>query len=509
MTEAREWTSAGPLVAGINAFGFGGTNAHAVLEEAPRHVTDVSESAGIARLLTLSARSADGLRAAANRLAAHLDGHPELHEGDVCLTASTSRDDGPHRLAVVAEGDLAARLATAAPHGGVVARSRPRVVLLFPGQGAQFPGRDRALYRTAPLFRDTLDEASALLGPVRGRALVEWSLAPEADAADQALTEVAQPLLVASGIALARQLREWGVEPDAVAGHSVGEITAACVGGVLTLRDAVRFAAERGRLMGAFTEAGAMIAVRGGEEAVAALVAEAAGAEGGVGGGGDLAVAAYNGPGLQVLSGSVSAVERAARHLDGQGVPVRRLRVSRGFHSPLMLPVAERLADAARALTVQEPSVPLMSTVKAEWQPVLGPEYLRDHALRPVLFGAAVERLAREGYDTFVEVGHGATLSGAARAAAGTVEGAMRGDVLVLPALPGGSDNRTADGDNRTADGDDRTAGGGGRRALLETVGRLWSRGCRWTVPRSTRVTGGFRCPPIPSGATGTGPIRR
>ncbi|MEQ4607678.1 ketoacyl-synthetase C-terminal extension domain-containing protein [Streptomyces cavourensis] len=184
MTEAREWTSAGPLVAGINAFGFGGTNAHAVLEEAPRHVTDVvdapyvdapysdvsygSASGGAARLLTLSARSTEGLRAAAGRLAAHLDRHPELDEGDVCLTASTSRDDGPHRLAVVAEGDLAARLATAAPLGGVVARSRPRVVFLFPGQGAQLPGRDRVLYRTAPLFRDTLDEASALLGPVRG-----------------------------------------------------------------------------------------------------------------------------------------------------------------------------------------------------------------------------------------------------------------------------------------------------------------------------------------------------
>ncbi|MFE7536264.1 amino acid adenylation domain-containing protein [Streptomyces rhizosphaericola] len=518
VTEAREWTAAGTLVAGVNAFGFGGTNAHAVLEEAPRHVADaadavnvsdaadagapssglpyVSGSGGAARLLTLSARSTDGLRAAADRLAAHLDGHPELDEGDVCLTASTSRDDGPHRLAVVAEGDLAARLATAAAHGGVVARARPRVVFLFPGQGAQFPGRDRALYRTAPLFRDTLDEASDLLGPVRGRALVEWALDPDADPADLALTEVAQPLLVASGVALARQLRTWGVEPDAVAGHSVGEIAAACAGGVLSLPDAVRFAAERGRLMGEFTEAGAMLAVRGGEEAVAALVAESAGAEGGAGGGGELAVAAYNGPGLQVLSGSLPAVERAARHLDGRGVPVRRLRVSRAFHSPLMLPVAERLADAARALTVHEPSVPLMSTVTAEWQPVPGPEYLRDHALRPVLFGAAVERLAREGYDTFVEVGHGASLSGAARAAAqaGADGGATPGDVLVLPALPGGPDGRTAPGD-------DRTTGGGGRRALLETVGRLWSRG----VPLDrTALDAGHRRVPLP-----TYPFRR
>ncbi|MFD8619295.1 amino acid adenylation domain-containing protein [Streptomyces sp. NPDC059513] len=491
VTEAREWTSAGPLVAGINAFGFGGTNAHAVLEEAPPRAPHESVEAG-PRLLTLSARSADGLREAADRLAAHLDEHPELDEGDVCLTASTSRDAGPHRLAVVADGDLRARLRASVPRGEGVARSRPRLVFLFPGQGAQSPGRDRALYRTAPVFRDTLDEASALLGPVCGRPLADWALDPDVDPDAQARTEVAQPLLVASGVALARQLREWGVEPDAVAGHSVGEIAAACVSGMLTLRDAVRFAAERGRLMGEFTEPGAMIAVGGGEEAVASVVA---------GAGDDLAVAASNGPGLQVLSGSLSAVERAARDLGAQGVPVRRLRVSRAFHSPLMRPVAERLADAARALTVHEPSVPLMSTVTAEWQPVLGPEYLRAHALRPVLFGAAVERLAGEGYDTFVEVGHGATLSGAARAAAGAgvrhgvdadgLRGAAAAGrdrtVLVVPALPGGSDGGAA--------------GGHGRRALLETVGRLWSRG----VPLDrTALDAGHRRVPLP-----TYPFRR
>ncbi|MFI8163532.1 amino acid adenylation domain-containing protein [Streptomyces microflavus] len=523
VTEAREWTATGPLVAGVNAFGFGGTNAHAVLEQAPPRTTQVpprtSYEGGEAgpHLLTLSARSAAGLREAAAQLAAHLDGHPELDEGDVCLTASTSRDDGPHRLAVVADGDLSARLTASARGGEGVARSRPRLVFLFPGQGVQFPGRDRALYRTAPVFRDTLDEASALLGPVHGRPLVDWGVDPDADPGTQALTEVAQPLLVASGVALARQLRDWGVEPDAVAGHSVGEITAACVSGVLTLRDAVQFAAERGRLMGAFTEASAMIAVRGSEEAVATAVA---------GADGDLAVAAYNGPGLQVLSGSISAVERAAHALAAQGVPVRRLRVSRAFHSPLMRPIADQLAAAARALTLHEPSVPLMSTVTGEWQPVLGPEYLRDHALRPVLFGAAVERLAGEGYDTFVEVGHGATLSGAARAAAATgvrhgadpddtpgggscaaaSEGAVPGDVLVLPALSGGSHDREpggsgdrepgGSGDREPGGSGDSTQRGDGRGALLETIGRLWSRG----VPLDrTALDAGHHRVPLPA----------
>ncbi|TYR40857.1 SDR family NAD(P)-dependent oxidoreductase, partial [Streptomyces parvus] len=362
--------------------------------------------------------------------------------------------------------------------GASVVRSRPRVAFLFPGQGAQSPGQDRALYRTASVFRDTFDEASALLGPVCGRPLLDWGLDPDVDPAAQAVTEVAQPLLVASGVALARQLRTWGVEPEAVAGHSVGEITAACVSGVLTLPEAVRFAAERGRLMGAFTEPGAMLAVRGAEEAVAAAVAQS---------GGSLTVAAYNGPGLQVLSGTVAAVEHAALALEAQGVPTRRLRVSRAFHSPLMRPVAGRLADAARALTPRAPSVPLMSTVTGAWQPVLDPEYLRDHAERPVLFGAAVERLAREGYDTFVELGHGATLSGAVRAATETyAPGESGGGVTMMSALPGRAADRTYDAPLP----DERH---GGRGDLLETVGRLWSLGM--PLDRSALDAGTRRIP--------------
>ncbi|QWQ39670.1 amino acid adenylation domain-containing protein [Streptomyces sp. YPW6] len=523
VSAARDWTSAGPLVAGINAFGFGGTNAHAVLEEAPLPPTSAGSAAsspGAVRevtadgphLLTLSARSAGALRDAAERLAAHLEGRPRLREGDVCRTASTAWDEGPHRLALVADGDLRERLAAfAAGTGGAaggagesgtvsgagaggaggpalrgatgvpaahVVRSRPRVAFLFPGQGAQAPGRDRALYRTAPVFRDTFDEASALLGPVLGRTLLDWGLDPEVDPAAQAVTEVAQPLLVASGVALARQLRTWGAEPDAVAGHSVGEITAACVSGMLTLREAVGFAAERGRLMGAFTDPGAMLAVRGGEEAVAAAVADS---------GGTLTVAAYNGPGLQVLSGTVSGIEHAALALDARGVPTRRLRVSRAFHSPLMRPVADRLADAARALAPRIPSVPLMSTVTAAWQPVLDARYLRDHAERPVLFGPAVERLAREGYDTFVEIGHGPVLSDAVRAATRTyAPGEPGAAITVMSALPGRSAGRA----DEAPTPDDRH---GGRGDLLATVGRLWSLGA--PLERTALDAGHHRVP--------------
>ncbi|MGV9241354.1 beta-ketoacyl synthase N-terminal-like domain-containing protein, partial [Streptomyces nigra] len=275
----QPWQAPGPLVAGVNAFGFGGTNAHAVLEEAPAQAPEAPPAADGPHLLTLSARGADALRAAADDLAAHVRAHPELSEADICAAVGTARDDGPHRLALVADGDLADRLAAVRTEDfGRVRPSRPRTVFLLPGQGAQRPGQGRALYRAAPAFREALDEASSVVGPVRGRSLADWCLDGDADPGDLARTEVAQPLLVAFGVGLARQLVRWGMVPDAVTGHSVGEIAAACVAGSLTLAEAVGFAAERGRLVAESARPGAMAAVRGDEDTVAALVAASGGA---------------------------------------------------------------------------------------------------------------------------------------------------------------------------------------------------------------------------------------
>ncbi|MFI2351764.1 amino acid adenylation domain-containing protein [Streptomyces sp. NPDC019443] len=445
VTEHRDWAS-GLLVAGINAFGFGGTNAHAILEQAPsRPIRRPATASNTPHLLTLSARSAPALRAAVSDLAAHLRAHPELGEGDVCAGVRAARDDGPHRLAVVADGDLAARLA-AGPAGSVT-RSRPRPVFLLPGQGAQRPGQGRALHAVAPVFRQVLEEASALTGPVDGRSLAAWCLDPDVSPADLARTQVAQPLLVAFGVALARQLQAWGVRPDAVAGHSVGEIAAGCVAGALTLADAVRFASVRGRLMGELTAPGAMAAVRGGEKTVARLVASS---------GGTLCVAAVNSPAQVVIAGAPDMVDQAVAELRADGIPARRLEVSRAFHSPMMRPALDALAATADGLAFRPTVTPLMSTVTAQWQPGLDPEYLREHAIRPVRFGAAVEHLLDDGYDTFVELGPRTTLPGLVRAAARARE--ARTDVFTtsVAAEAGSADSG---------------------RALLETVGRLWTRG--------------------------------
>ncbi|WYB39576.1 SDR family NAD(P)-dependent oxidoreductase [Streptomyces sp. GD-15H] len=467
VTEVTAWESSGPRRAGINAFGFGGTNAHAVLEQAPpsRARAPRGDVRG-PNLLTLSAGSAAGLGAWTARISEQLRDHPEFAEGDVCLTAGAARDERPHRLAVVAAGDLRERLASVraadgTPVSGAVAGTvthRPRTVFVLPGQGGLRPGQGRELYDTAPVYRTTLDEASALVGVVHGRELTAWCVDGEVDAASLSATEVAQPLLVAHGVALARQLTAWGVRPDAVVGHSVGELAAACVGGMLSLSEAVLFAAERGRLMGESTAPGAMAAVRGADEReVAELVAASPG---------DLAVAAYNGPGRLVISGTPDAVRQASELLTARGATVRALRVPRAFHSPLMAPVARELSEAARRLL--SPSVPalaVMSTLTAEWQPRLDPDHLREHALRPVLFGRAVERLLDEGYDTFVELGPGENLAGPLRAVAarrrGHLDGVHDGALVVsAPVQPSGTG-----------------AAPGGARELMETVARLWVRG--------------------------------
>ncbi|MER7485807.1 beta-ketoacyl synthase N-terminal-like domain-containing protein, partial [Streptomyces sp. NPDC126497] len=454
--EETEWESDGPRRAGVNAFGFGGTNAHAVLEEAPPAPERTARRAGEGpHLLTLSADSAEGLAAWASRLAEHLRDHPEPDEAGVCAAVGAARDERPRRLALVVDGDLRERLA--ARRGAVTGTvtHRPRTVFVLPGQGGLRPGPGRELYATAPVYRATLDEASAAVGEVCGRKLTDWCVEGDVTEDDLAATEVAQPLLVAHGVALARQLTAWGVRPDAVVGHSVGELAAACVGGTLSLREAVTFAAERGRLMGGSTAPGAMAAVLGAAEPEVSALVDASG--------GELAVAAYNGPGRLVISGTPEAVGRASRRLTGQGATVRPLRVARAFHSPLMEPVAQALADAARALAPTAPTTPVMSTLTAAWQPPMTPEHLREHALRPVRFDRAVARLVEEGYDTFVELGPTRTVPPTAGA-------------FVLPAVEAP----------------------GGARQLMETVARLWVRGVPLDRPSHAGAHPRTPLPPYP-----------
>ncbi|MFH9735777.1 amino acid adenylation domain-containing protein [Streptomyces sp. NPDC017260] len=483
--------SGGPFVAGVSAFGFGGTNAHAVLERAVVPAVPPAPArrqADGAHLLALSALTPPALHALVRDLSGHLAAHPEITEADLCLTAGTARDGDHHRLALVCDGDVRARLAALAAADGAgdrpaaawgetagrfpaapdtytgVVGSRPRLVFLFPGQGTQRPGMAAGLYATAPVFRDTLEEASAHLGPLYGRTLTAWCTDPDVDPADLARTEITQPAMVAFTVALTRQLGAWGVVPDAVTGHSVGELAAACAAGLLPLSDTVRFAAERGRLLAELTEQGAMAAVRGADDAVDSLVASSGGA---------LRVAVRDAPGRLVLSGTVRAVEDAVAALTARGVAARRLQVTRAFHSPLMAPAGRALYDAAATLVPGAARVPLMSTLAGDWVSAPDASHWRDHALRPVEFAAAARRLTEDGFDTFVEIGPGTDLPAAVRLAAAGRAGPAPVALSALPAA--------------------REGGGRGRDALLRTVARLWTRGV--AVDHAALAPAGRRVP--------------
>ncbi|WP_122261633.1 non-ribosomal peptide synthetase/type I polyketide synthase [Ornithinimicrobium cerasi] len=469
VTEPRPWTGPPPLRAGIDSFGFGGTNAHVILEQALDEPppADGGTSPG-PHLLTLSAATEGALRVAAADLAAHVRSHPDLDEDDVCRSVATARDPSRHRLGIAVQGDLAWRLEEVLGRGtvGVEARRRPRVALLFPGQGSQVPGMGAWLHGSQPAYRSLLEELSAATGPVGRQDLLGWSLDADADPEELADTAVAQPLVVAFGICLAHQLRAWGVRADAVLGHSVGELAAAGVSGALTPAEAVRFAMERGRTMQRDCAPGAMVAVSGAEAQVLPVVDGSAG---------DLSLAALNGPGRFVVSGTAAAVEAATALWVDRGCRVRRLRVSRAFHSAMMDPALDALRAAARDLGPGPPEVPLLSTVTGEWSPTLDPAYLADHARLPVRFGPAVERLLQEGYDTFVEVGPGMALSATVSSVAGAL--GTPGHVEVLPLLG-----------PTTPDA----------RELVGTVGHLWAVGVPVAPPPAVPGRPRVDVPPYP-----------
>ncbi|MER7105917.1 type I polyketide synthase, partial [Streptomyces humidus] len=430
LTENTEWPQPRnrPRRAGVSAFGVSGTNAHVVLEQpapdltAPEgpalvepsseeHVDGAGPEPTALVPWTVSGRSRSALRAQASRLADHVAGRPGTTAVDVAASLVCSRSAFEHRAVVWGENreDLLRALRTVAdgePADGAVVGSvlqDGRTAFLFAGQGSQRPRMGSELYEEYPVFADAFDAVCAHLDTELPRPLREVVFGDDADVLNR--TEFAQPALFALEVALFRLLESWGVRPDVLLGHSIGELAAAHVAGVWSLADACRLVAARGRLMQALPEGGAMVSLQAPEDEVLALLA---GREAEAG------IAAVNGPLSVVVSGTEHAVSEIAAAVAALGRRTRRLRVSHAFHSPLMEPMLAGFRAVAESITYAAPDIPLVSDATgapATAEEVTSPEYWVRHVRDAVRFADGVRTLADLNVSRWVELGPDSTLT--------------------------------------------------------------------------------------------------
>lgn len=403
-----DWTADGPRRAGVSSFGIGGTNAHVVLQQAPDAPATVADAVPV--LLPVTAQSAEALRDTAQALASHLDATaPNL--ASVARTLATGRERFRWRGAVTATtpSEAAERLRALSPRD---AADTAAPVFLFPGQGSQYPGMARALYDNLPAFAAWIDRATAHAGPGLRAALLE-----DDDAIHR--TDTAQPALFAFEYALARVWMELGVTPARLIGHSLGELTAACLAGVFSFEDGLDLVARRGALMQA-APPGRMIAVVHGEADLRPHLAP------------ETEIAGENGPGLTTVSGPPEAMEALADRLSAAGIAATPLRTSHGFHSAAMDAAAQQFAEAMARVTLSAPRIPLASNLSGELltdAQATDPAYWGRQLRRTVRFGAAAAEALAMDTPVFVELGPGSALSNLLRhqGAETTVPGPSQG----------------------------------------------------------------------------------
>ncbi|QNP67846.1 type I polyketide synthase [Streptomyces genisteinicus] len=496
LTEARAWPRGErPRRAGVSSFGVSGTNVHTIIEEAPpapaaddREATGTGAAPGPVTApvaWALSGRSADALRRQAERLLPVVAGADPV---DVAFSLATGRAALEHRAVVVggdreelvaglralAAGEGAAQVVSGAVRGGDSA-------FLFSGQGAQRAGMGRELYEAFPVFAEAFDAVCARVDVERPLREVVFG----EDAELLARTVYAQPAIFAVEVALFRLVESWGVTPDVLVGHSIGELAAAHVAGVLSLDDACALVSARGRLMEALPEGGAMLAVELAEEGLELP-------EG-------VDLAAVNGPTSVTVSGDAAAVDGLEERLRADGVRVKRLTVSHAFHSHLMEPMLADFAAVAKSLTYQAPSIPLVATAPGD---MATPDYWVSQIREPVRFADAIASLT--GVRTFLELGPDGTLS--------ALVPHISADATAVPALRAGHDEGTAllhalAGVHARGADLDRSAvfaRGRGRRVALPTYAfatdRYWPSGVSWAGDVTSAGLGVTRHPLLGAG---------
>jgi len=417
-TTIRDWPrSEGPRRAGVSAFGFGGTNAHIILEDPPARKLKTEGIERPRHLVCLSARSPQALSAQAKRYVEHLNSDCGDSLADIAFSSTAGREHFNHRAAMIVSSlpELQKKLQSLALDADSTEVDRnhlqtdraPKVAFLFTGQGSQYAGMGRLLYETQPTFRAVIDRCAEILEPYLDRPLVSLFATDTNGHVDQ--TGYTQPVLFAFEYALATLWRSWGVEPAAVIGHSVGEFAAACIAGVFSLEDGLTLIAKRAALMQSLPPGGLMLAVFASEEYVDAALKPYEG---------KIAIAARNGPKNIVVSGDESAVRRLMEDLAAGGIKAKPLTTSHAFHSHRMDSILDPLDAAAAAVTYSAPRIPIISNLTgqvADKTVFSAPDYYSRHARSAVRFAESIKTLADRGCNIFLEIGPNPVLVGMGR----------------------------------------------------------------------------------------------
>ncbi|NEQ82909.1 MAG: acyltransferase domain-containing protein, partial [Moorea sp. SIO2I5] len=444
--QTQEWkklkTESGeeiPRRAGVSSFGIGGVNAHIVLEEAPLEVRSqkskfrsnndrvapLQEDNNLERslhLLTLSAQTEKALSELVVRYQNYLEEEKNDSElGDICYTANIGRSHFNHRLAVIASNqqELVEKLLQYKAGEEVVGicsgelpknSNTPKIAFLFTGQGSQYVNMGKELYEESSVFREAIDRCDEILGKFQTTSLKEIFYPVKEDESHSSLlnqTAYTQPALFAVEYALAQLWQSWGIKPELVMGHSVGEYVAATVAGIFSLEEGLKLIAERGRLMQELPSGGGMVAVMASESRVKTLIAPDT----------EIGIAAINGPESVVISGKSTELRAVMSSLEVEGIKTKQLEVSHAFHSELMEPMLTEFTAVAEGLTYTQPKIPVISNLTGTVadDSICSAKYWVNHVRQPVRFAQGMETLQKQGAEIFLEIGPKPILLGMGR----------------------------------------------------------------------------------------------
>ncbi|MEM9218566.1 MAG: SDR family NAD(P)-dependent oxidoreductase [Cyanobacteria bacterium P01_F01_bin.150] len=444
VTERQPWPSTDRALAGVSSFGMSGTNVHLILEAAPDSLLQLQSQDKKTllqerplHLLALSAQSESALVALVGRYQQYLMNVDAIALADLCYTANVGRSHFNHRLAIVTDSvsDLKEKLSTLEKsfeqgtisgciRGTIIRNTPAKLAILFTGQGSQYGEMGRVLYDTQPTFKAALDRCNAILEPYLEHSLLSILYPPEDTLASPALlhqTAYTQPALFSLEYALYQLWQSWGIQPDVVMGHSIGEYVAACTAGVFSLADGLKLIAMRGKLMQQLPARGTMVSLMASaqrvREAIATVSKSTSKAARSQGLRSQVSIAAINGPDNTVISGTITTVNAVVKQLSTQGVKSKELDVSHAFHSPLMEPMVAEFEAIAQQINYSVPTLKFVSTVTGQMagEELATPDYWLNHLLTPVNFATGMTTLQQENIDIYLECGPKPILLGMGR----------------------------------------------------------------------------------------------